>query len=139
MGLRPRFPGSRIGALTPISHYLRPLLAPHSVALVGATEREGALGNIVYRNLSAGGLGERLYAVNPKHARVYGRPAYPRLADLPERAELAVIVTPARTVPGIIDDAAAAGIKAAIVLSSGFAASGDAALALVPKLLGRDK
>ena len=109
------------------------------MALVGATEREGALGNIVYRNLAAGGLRERLYAVNPKHARVHGRPAYPRLTRLPEPAELAVIVTPARTVPGIIDDAAAAGIKAAIVLSSGFAEAGDAGLALQQEMLEKAK
>jgi acetyltransferase len=109
------------------------------VALVGATEREGALGNIVYCNLAAGGLGERLYAVNPKHARVHGRTAYPRLSRLPEPAELAVVVTPAPTLPGIIDDAAAAGIKAAIVLSSGFAESGEAGLALQQKMLEKAK
>ena len=109
------------------------------MALVGATEREGALGNIVYRNLAAGGLGERLYAVNPKYAWLHGRPAYPRLTRLPEPAEVAVIVTPARTVPGIIDDAGAAGVKAAIVLSSGFAEAGDAGLALQQETLEKAK
>jgi len=109
------------------------------VALVGATEREGALGNIVYRNLAAGALHERLYAVNPKHARVHGRPAYPRLTRLPEPVELAVIVTPGHTVPGIIDDAAAAGIKAAIVISSGFAEAGAEGRALQERMIAGAK
>ena len=80
-------------------HYLQPLLAPRSVALVGATERAGALGSIVHRNLAAAGLQGALYAVNPKHASVFGAKAYARLCELPQKPDLAVIVTPARTVP----------------------------------------
>ena len=106
-------------------HYLQPLLAPKSVALVGATEREGALGNIVYRNLAAAKPRGALYAVNPKHPHLFGAPAYPRLGDLPQQPELAVIVTPARTVPGIVREAGDAGIKAAAVLTSGFAEAGE--------------
>lgn len=104
-------------------HYLQPLLAPSSVALVGASERPGSLGSIVLRNLSAGIDSSRLrelYAVNPKHRAIGGRPAYPRLTKLPQAPDLAVIATPARTVPQIIEDAGAAGVKAAVVLTSGF-------------------
>ena len=111
-------------------HYLRPLLAPSDVALVGATEREGALGNIVYRNLAAGGLRGELYAVNPKHRAIFGRRAYARLTDLPRPVDLAVVTTPARTVAQIIEDAAAAKVKAAVVLSSGFAEAGAEGRAL---------
>jgi len=107
-----------------IRHYLQPLLAPRSVALLGATERAGALGSIVYRNLAAGALHGELFAVNPKHPRVFDRRAYARLADLPFPPDLAVIATPARTVPGIIEEAGAAGVKAAVVLSSGFGEAG---------------
>jgi acetyltransferase len=105
------------------------------VALVGATEREGALGNIVFRNLSAAGLRGELYAVNPKHRAVFGLPAFPSLLSLPVRPELAVVVTPARTVPGIIEEAGRAGIKAAVVLSAGFAETGAAGLALQQRVL----
>jgi acetyltransferase len=105
------------------------------VALVGATERQGALGDIVFRNLAAGGLRGGLFPVNPKHARVHGQRAYSRLDRLPERPDLAVIATPGRTVPGIIDDAGALGIKAAIVLSSGFAEAGPAGVALQQEML----
>ncbi|HYL24827.1 MAG TPA: CoA-binding protein, partial [Burkholderiales bacterium] len=116
-------------------HYLQPLLAPRSVALVGATEREGALGNIVHRNLVAAGLRGTLYAVNPKHASVFGAKAYARLSDLPQKPELAVIVTPARTVPGIVRDAGQAGVKAAVVLTSGFAEAGEDGKRLQAELL----
>jgi len=111
-------------------HYLQPLLAPRSVALVGATEREGALGAIVYRNLAAGGLRGELYAVNPKHRTIFGKPAWPRLSKLPLAPDLAVIATPARTVPEIIEDAGAAGVKAAVVLTSGFGEAGMSGRAL---------
>jgi acetyltransferase len=117
-------------------HPLQSLLAPKSVALLGATERPNALGNIVYRNLAAGGLRGALYAVNPKHTTVFGRPAYARLSELPQPPELAVIATPARTVPQIIEDAGAAGVKAAVVLSSGFGEAGPEGRALQSALSG---
>ncbi|MBV9189860.1 MAG: bifunctional acetate--CoA ligase family protein/GNAT family N-acetyltransferase, partial [Betaproteobacteria bacterium] len=110
-------------------HYLRPLLAPHGVALVGASERPGALGNIVWNSLASAGLKGPLFAVNPKHANVHGQRAYARLTELPKKVELAVIVTPATAVPGIVRDAGQAGIKAALVLSSGFSEAGTEGLA----------
>jgi acetyltransferase len=106
--------------------------------LVGATERPGALGNIVYRNLAAGGVAE-LYAVNPKHGSIMGKAAYPRLAKLPQTPDLAVIATPARTVPQIIEDAGAAGIKAAVVLTSGFGESGEGGRKLQDEMLAAAK
>jgi acetyltransferase len=118
-----------------VEHYLRPLLAPRSVALVGATEREGTLGRIVYRNLAAGGLGGALYPVNPKHREIFGRRAYGRLSELPQPPDLAVIVTPARTVAGIIEDAGAARVRAAVVLTSGFGEAGREGLALQEEVL----
>ncbi|HZQ74151.1 MAG TPA: bifunctional acetate--CoA ligase family protein/GNAT family N-acetyltransferase [Burkholderiales bacterium] len=116
-------------------HYLRPLLAPRSVALVGATEREGALGRIVWRNLSQGGLRGPLYAVNLKHDSVFGQPVYRRLDKLPQPPELAVIATPAASVPALVREAGKAGIKAAVVLSAGFAESGASGRALQLELV----
>jgi acetyltransferase len=116
-------------------HYLRALLAPNSVALVGATERAGALGEIVHRNLVAARFHGPLFLVNPKHATIRGARAYGRLTDLPQTPELAVIATPARTVPGILRDAGAAGTKAAVVLGSGFAEAGAEGAALQKEML----
>jgi len=119
-----------------VRHYLRPLLAPHGVALVGASERPGALGDIVWRNLAAAKPTGPLYAVNPKHPSIHGQRAFARLTDLPGKAELAVIVTPARAVPGIVRDAGEAGIKAALVLSSGFAEAGADGMKHQAEMLG---
>jgi len=120
-------------------HYLQPLLAPRSVALVGASEREGSLGRIVYRNLAEGGLRGELYAVNLKHRRIFGRPAYPRLGKLPQVPDLAVIATPAASLPQVIEDAGAAGVKAAVVLTSGFGEAGAAGKALQDEMMAAAK
>src|SRR5688572_8704790 len=122
-----------------LRHYLQPLLAPRSVALVGATEREGALGRIVWQNLAAGGLREGLYPVNLKHRQVFGQAVARRLSDLAGKADLAVVVTPAASVPGVIEDAARAGIKAAVVLSAGFAETGAAGRTLQEEMLAAAK
>src|SRR6185436_8706692 len=116
-------------------HALRPLLAPHGVALVGATEREGALGRLVWQNLAAGGLRGALSAVNPKHATLFGQRCFSHLRDIPQAPELAVLVTPARTVPGILEEAGAAGVRGAVVLSSGFGESGSEGSALQAEAL----
>ncbi|HEY9531506.1 MAG TPA: CoA-binding protein, partial [Burkholderiales bacterium] len=105
------------------------------MALLGASEREGSLGRIVWRNLAAGGLRGELYPVNPKHRAVFGKPAFASLKRLPSRPDVAVVATPARTVPGIIAEAGEAGIKAAIVLSSGFGETGAAGHALQREML----
>src|SRR3954454_17049126 len=115
-------------------HYLSSLLAARSVALVGATERPGALGRIVYRNLAAGGLPE-LYTVNPKYKQLFDRPAYANLTELPRPVDLAVIATPSRTVPQLLEQAGTAGIKAAVVLTSGFGEAGAEGRALQDQAL----
>jgi acetyltransferase len=106
------------------SHYLRGALAPRSIAVVGATERADALGLHVFNNIIDGGYKGDVYPVNPKHAQVRGIRCYPSLEALPIAPELVVIVTPARTVPKLIDDAGARGIRAVLVLSAGFAEIG---------------
>lgn len=116
-------------------HYLQPLLAPRSVALVGASERAGSLGSIVWRNLAAAAPPGGLTPVNSKHRSVFGCRAYARLTDLPGAPDLAVIATPARSVPRIIQEAGAAGVRSAVVLSSGFGEAGAAGLALQAQML----
>ena len=129
----------KLQCMSPPPHYLQPLLAPKSVALVGATEREGALGAIVWRNLAAAGLKEHgggsLTPVNPKHRTVFGRRAYARLTDLARQPDLAVVVTPAHAVESVISEAAAAGVKAAVILTSGFGETGAAGRALQDAVL----
>jgi acetyltransferase len=85
-------------------HYLRPLLAPQSVALVGASAKPGSLGRIVYQNLLTGGFKGELFAVNPNHATILDRPAFPSLTALGRAVDLAVICAPPGAVPAILDE-----------------------------------
>jgi acetyltransferase len=98
-------------------HYLRPLLAPRSVALVGASERPGSLGRIVYENLLAGEFAGELYAVNPNHQRIFARPAFASLDAIGTGVDLAVIASPPDTVAGILAQGALAP-KAAILMTA---------------------
>lgn len=105
-------------------HYLSRLFLPKSVALIGATEREGALGRFVWLNMQAAKFRGPIYAVNPKHDTVFGEVCYARLNDLPAPPDLLVIATPAQTVANILRDAGEAGIRDALILSAGFAEIG---------------
>ena len=98
---------------------LEALLQPSSVALIGASERAGSLGCVVLRNLKGGGFKGPVWAVNDKHERIDGEPAWHDIAALPHAPDLAVICTPAPTVPGLIAELAAKGTRAAIVMSAG--------------------
>ena len=112
------------------AHYLSRLFAPRSVAVIGASTRAGSLGHAVFANLRAGGFSGDLFAVNPKYDVIDGLPCHRNLAALPQAPELAVIVTPAETVCGVIEQAARAGTKHAVVLSAGFGETGAAGQAL---------
>jgi acyl-CoA synthetase (NDP forming) len=98
------------------------VFAPRRVALVGASERPGSVGRLLWDNL-ADFPGEVL-PVGPA-AQVCGQVAYPDLRDVPGQVDLAVIATPAATVPGIVRSAADKGVAAVVVLSAGFAETGD--------------
>src|SRR5437773_8726303 len=97
------------------------LFSPQSVAVVGASE--ASLGSYVFQNLHRDFPG-RLYPVNPKRAEVHGVTAYPTVDDLPEAVDMAVILTPAVTVPDIIEQSAQRGIGGAVGLAAGFGEAG---------------
>jgi len=96
------------------------LFHPQSVALIGASDREKSLGNIVMRNLMAGGFAGPVLPVNPKYRTINGVYAYQAINDLPLVPDLAVICTPAATVPQIITELGIKGTRAVVVISSGF-------------------
>lgn len=106
------------------------IFAPKSVAMIGATERPGSVGRIVFWNLLSSSFGGTVYPVNPKRHSVLGVKAYPEIADIPEPVDLAVIATPAATVPGVIQDCVSVGVKGAIILSAGFREIGAAGIEL---------
>lgn len=108
---------------------------PKSVAVIGATEREGHVGRSVLWNLISSPFGGTVYPVNSKRTSVLGIRAYPDVASLPEVPELAVVVTPAATVPGVIEECARVGVQGAVVISAGFRESGPQGLELEQQIL----
>ncbi|MCB0717209.1 MAG: bifunctional acetate--CoA ligase family protein/GNAT family N-acetyltransferase [Bacteroidetes bacterium] len=102
------------------AHYLDQLFAPRSIAVFGASEREHSVGGRVFDNLRKSGFAGPIYPINPGRATVFGVDCYPSVADIGEPVDLAVIATPAPTVPKIIEACGEIGVKAAIVVSAGF-------------------
>jgi acetyltransferase len=103
-------------------HPLDALLAPKSVALIGASGKPGSVGRALLENLRS--FGEAMFAVNPNHREILGVQTLPDIASIGQTVDLAVIATPASTVPGIIRDCTAKGVRAAIVVSAGFRETG---------------
>ena len=104
---------------------LSPLLAPRSVAIVGASPRENTLGNNVVVNLRRFGYAGRIMPVHPSAPEVAGLPAYRAFAELPEPAECAVLAVPADKIAAALEEGAAHGLRAAVVFASGFAELGE--------------
>jgi acetyltransferase len=107
---------------------------PQSVAVIGATEAPGT-GRMLLRNLISTPFGGPVFPVNPRRAHVLGVKAYKSVLDVPEPIDLTVIVTPAQTVPGIIDQCAQIGVKGAIVISAGFKETGEQGVELERQIM----
>ena len=87
---------------------LERILAPEAVALIGAREKPGSVGRTILENLQAGGFRGSIYPVNPKRHRVLGVKAYPSIGCVPQTVDLAIVATPATTVPEVIGECAKA-------------------------------
>ena len=122
-----------------VLHYdvrgLDAIISPKSVAIIGATEKAGSVGRTIVWNLLSSPFGGTVFPVNPKRANVLGVKAYPNIGAVPDKVDLAVIVTPAPTVPGVIAECVAAGVKGAIIISAGFKETGPAGVALEQQVL----
>ncbi len=112
---------------------------PRSVALIGASQRENSVGRMLFENLLAGGFGGPVMPVNPHDAEILGHAAYRSVADLPSTPDLAVIATPAATVPALIAELGKRGTKAAVVISAGFTEQGNEGAALQQRMLDAAK
>jgi acetyltransferase len=113
-------------------HPLDVFFSPRSVAVIGATEREGSVGRTVMWNLVTNPFGGTVIPVNPRRKSVLGIPA---VATVPENVDLAVVVTPAPGVPQVIRQCAAAGVRGAVILSAGFRETGPAGQGLEREIL----
>ncbi|ANJ67078.1 GNAT family N-acetyltransferase [Halothiobacillus diazotrophicus] len=105
-------------------HRLEPMFNPQGVAVFGASERPGAVGTMVLTNLIEAGYTGAIVPVNPKHDTVQGLPCRPDLVHLDQPVDLAVIATPAESVPGILRQCGLAGVMSAVILSAGFGEGG---------------
>ena len=101
-------------------HALDFILKPNNVAVIGATEKQGSVGRTILTNLISNPFGGTIFPVNPKRPNVLGIKSYPSIGDIPDKVDLAIIVTPAPTVPGIVQQCVDAGIPGAIIISAGF-------------------
>ena len=108
---------------------------PKSVAVVGATEKPGHVGRTVLWNLLSSPFGGTVYPINPQRASVLGIKAYKNLRAVPEPIDLAVVMTKAETVPGVIEECVEAGVPGAVIISAGFRESGQQGLELEQRIL----
>ncbi len=116
-------------------HYLASLFEPASVAVIGASRRAGSIGAVLIDNMRKSGYRGALYAVNPNYRSVLGTRCYDSIDALPEPVDLAVVATPAGTVPDVIDRCGRRGVRAAVVITAGFAETGPAGAALEQALV----
>jgi acetyltransferase len=101
-------------------HFLDRLFSPRSIAVFGASEQPDTVGGRVFDNLHSGGFTGEIYAINPKYKTLHGHPCYESIAAIGKHVDLAVIATPAKTVPEIIHACGEYGVRAAIIISAGF-------------------
>ena len=106
-----------------------------TVAVIGASDSPGSVGHTLLWNLISNPFGGTVYPVNPKHHSVMGIKAYPSIGEVPDSVDLAVIATPAPTIPSIIQECVAAGVKGAIIVSAGFKEIGAAGAELGRQIL----
>ena len=101
-------------------HPLDFIFRPRSVAVIGATDRRGSVGRTVVENLRSPESRHKIFPVNPRRTEVLGLPCYPAIGSIPGGVDLAVMVTLAATIPGVIRECVAAGVKGAVIISAGF-------------------
>ncbi len=113
------------------------LFKPRSVAFVGATEGKVKWGFVIFNNLLSGAFEGEIYPVNPGKETVMGIKCYPSVRDIPGQVDLAVFTVPARQVLSALDDCAAKGVKAALVITAGFKELGEEGAALQEEMVRR--
>uniref|UniRef100_UPI0037C5C75D bifunctional acetate--CoA ligase family protein/GNAT family N-acetyltransferase n=1 Tax=Oscillatoria salina TaxID=331517 RepID=UPI0037C5C75D len=113
------------------------IFLPKNVAVIGASEKLGSVGRTLLWNLISNPFGGTVFPINPKRSSVLGIKAYPSIAAVPEPVDLAIIATPASTVPEIVAECVAAGVKGAIIISAGFKEVGAVGVELERQILSK--
>lgn len=133
------FDEPRIDPASNVYHYtsnpLRNIFMPRNVAVIGATEKEGSVGRTILWNLISSPFGGAVFPVNPKRSSLLGIKAYPSIREVPDPVDLAVIVTPAPSIPNLIGECIETGVKGAIIISAGFKEVGPEGVRLEQEIL----
>lgn len=116
-------------------HPLDGIFHPQSVAIIGAKDTVGSVGRTLLVNLIASKQPRKVYPINPKRSEVLGLKSYPTINDVPERIDLAIIVTPAKTVPDLVKECVDAKVKGLIIISAGFKELGSDGASLEAQIL----
>ncbi len=114
---------------------LKSFFAPASIAVIGASQKQGKLGHEILKNIIDARFKGKIYPINPKADEILGLKCYTSVKDVPDEVELVVIIVPARFVPSIISDCSSRGTKAAVVISGGFGETGAAGAELERQLV----
>ncbi|MFC1485681.1 acetate--CoA ligase alpha subunit [Candidatus Latescibacterota bacterium] len=114
---------------------LKTLFNPRTVAIIGATNKKGTVGYDLMRNLIGSGYEGIVFPINDKRSSVYGIKAYPLVKETPDKIDLAIIATPAKTVPDVVEQCGKADIKSIVIISAGFSETGKRGKALVDRIL----
>ncbi|MEM2147066.1 MAG: GNAT family N-acetyltransferase [Candidatus Bathyarchaeia archaeon] len=123
------------GAAILVTSNLDKIFNPKSVAIVGASDEEGSVGFALMKNFLESDFEGKIYPVNIRKTEILGLKAYQSVEQIPEPVDLAVIATPAKTVPDIVEQCGKAGIKGLVIISAGFKEVGPEGKALEEKIL----
>ena len=118
-----------------IVHELDALFKPKSIAVIGASQKDLSIGNVIIKNLVHYGYTGDIYPINPKMDEIRGIRAFPTIFDVPGNIDLAHVIIPAKMVPQAIEDCGKRGIKAVIINSAGFSENGEEGIALQKEFL----
>jgi len=113
--------------------HIQGMFDPKTIALIGATEKEGAIGRTIMENLLRS-KDRRIFPVNPQTSKILDVKSYPSIADAPEHVELAIVATPARSVPVVLEECGKAGVDGAVIISAGFKEIGEEGIQLENKI-----
>lgn len=114
---------------------LEKIFNPKSVAIIGASDTEGSVGYAIVKNFANSGYSGKVYYVNIRKSEILGVKTYPSVEQIPESVDLAMIATPAKTVPGVVEECGRAGVKGVIIVSAGFKETGAEGKALEEQIL----
>jgi acetyltransferase len=117
------------------NHTLDKLFNPSSIAIIGASERANSVGMKVFNNVLRAGFKGSIYPVNPKHKIIMEKHAFTRVKDINQPIDLAIITTPAKTIPDIIEECGKAKVNSAVIISAGFSEMGKEGKALEQSIL----